>query len=162
MCGKPVVIEPSLPTGDAPCPHCGCLLWFPKVPGPERGYGFRRFSIADASIRTKRLAITAILDRLVAAGVMPAEHLPRVLAAVLKREELGSTGIGRGVAVPHAKYPGLATSLCAIAEFKAGVDFDSPDGQPVHVVCLILSPTDLPSEHLKVLEAAAGLLSRRH
>ena len=86
VCGKPVLIDPSLPPGDAPCPHCGCLLWFPKTPGLESAYGFRRILISDPSIRTKELAIATILDRLVETGSLDAEHRQGVLAAILKRE----------------------------------------------------------------------------
>ena len=81
------------------------------------------------------------------------EHRRGILAALEKREELGSTGIGRGVAVPHAKYPGVARLIGAVADFPAGVDFKSLDGKPVHVVCLFVPPTDRPSDHLRVLEA---------
>ena len=68
VCGTAVVVEPSLPPGDAPCPHCGCLLWFPGGPGSQRAHGFRRFVIADESVRAKHEAIAAILDRLVETG----------------------------------------------------------------------------------------------
>jgi len=158
LCGKPVVIEPSHPAGDAPCPHCGCLLWFSDIPGPEGIYAFYKLLISDCSIRTKGQAITAILDRLVEVGALEAEYRQEVLAAILKREELGSTAIGRGVAIPNATYPGVGGIIGALASFPAGVEFDRLDGEPVDLVCLLVSPTDRPGEHLRVLEAVARRL----
>jgi mannitol/fructose-specific phosphotransferase system IIA component (Ntr-type) len=135
------------------------LLWFPQTIGRRASFGIRRFSIAEPSTRTKQQAIRAVLDRLVEVGALETEHREGVLAAILKREELGSTGIGRGVAVPHAKYAGLKTPLCAIAEFKFGIDFESLDGQPVRSICLLVSPPDFAGEHVRVLAELAHLLS---
>jgi PTS system nitrogen regulatory IIA component len=74
---------------------------------------------------------------------------------------MGSTGIGGGLAVPHARFTGLTRLIGAIADFPAGVDFNSLDGKPVHVVCLFVSPADQPSEHLRVLEAISQHLRTR-
>src|ERR1700678_438783 len=109
ICRQPVPIEPSPPAGDLPCPHCGSLLWVPHSPGLEWAYGFRRFAIADPAVRTKEIAIATIVDRLVEAGALDAEHRSGVLSAILKRESLGSTGIGGGVAIPHANYLGVSS-----------------------------------------------------
>jgi mannitol/fructose-specific phosphotransferase system IIA component (Ntr-type) len=153
-----VVIEPSQPTNDAPCPNCGCLLWFPGAAKLEAIFAFQKFSVRDSSIRTKEQAINAIVDRLVETKGLRATDRDAVLTAILKREQLGSTGIGRGVAIPHAKHSGLASFIGALAVFPDGVDFDSVDGEPVHVVCLFVSPTDRPGEHLRMLEAIARQL----
>jgi mannitol/fructose-specific phosphotransferase system IIA component (Ntr-type) len=80
------------------------------------------------------------------------EHREGILAAILKREELGSTGIGRGVAIPHAKHPCVANVVGAVAEFPGGVDFGSIDDQLVHLVCLLLAPADSTGVHLRILE----------
>jgi len=159
VCGKPVVIEPSQPAGDAPCPHCGCLLWFTGTPEPPRIYAFQEFLISDRSVRTKEQAIAAILDRLVEAGSLEAARWQGVFAAILKREELGSTAIGGGVAIPHAKYSGVGSTLGAIANFPSGIDFDSLDGRPVRLVCLLVSPQDQPGEHLRLLETVSRKLT---
>ena len=161
VCGNPVIVEPSLPPGDAPCPHCGCLLWFPEGAGLGQAYGFLRFNVADASIQTKHQAIAVILDRLVEAGGVAAEHQPGILAAILKREELGSTGVGGGLAVPHATHPGASTAVGAIAHFKSGIEFESLDGEPVNLICLLVSPANRPAEHFQLLEAASQLLRER-
>ncbi len=155
VCGKTVVIEPSQPSGDAPCPHCGCLLWFPTAAADQVAQGFLRFSIQDRSIPTKAQAIAAVIDRLVEVGLLGANDRNGILEAILIREALGSTGVGRGLAIPHAKYRGVATSIGAIADLPTGVDFDSLDGQPVNRICLLVSSVDQPGDHLRLLETVA-------
>ena len=155
ICGHAVYVEPSLPTGDATCPFCGQLLWFPRTAGLAEDCGFRKFHIPDPSIRTKAQAVEAILDRLVTAGALAGEHRQGVLAAIWRREELGSTGIGRGIAVPHGSYSGVTSLVGAVAEFPAGVEFESLDGKPVQLVYLFVSPADRPVEHLHAVEAVA-------
>ncbi len=76
---------------------------------------------------------------------------------LLEREQLGSTGIGAGIAIPHCKLPGLKKGVVAIGLVPQGVDFGAVDGQPVKVFFLVVSPSDSPAEHLQVLAA----ISRR-
>lgn len=91
---------------------------------------------------------TTLLD----AGQIAADQFDSIVEAVLKREELGSTGIGRGVAVPHTKHP-TADKLCgAVAVSEEGVEFDSLDGEKVHLLFLLVSPPDRPGDHLRALE----------
>ena len=159
VCGHAVSIEPSAPTGDATCPFCGHLLLFPATGGLDRARGFLRFNISAGSIQTKTQVIEAILDRVVESKLLSQDLRQAVLAAVLKREELGSTGIGGGVAVPHATYPGIARLVGAVAEFPRGVEFGSPDGMPVRRIYLFVSPADRPDVHLRALEAVAKSIS---
>jgi nitrogen PTS system EIIA component len=72
--------------------------------------------------------------------------------AILKREELGSTGIGRGVAVPHTKHPSIEKLIGTVAISEEGVNFDSLDGEKVHLLFLLVSPPDRPGDHLRALE----------
>jgi mannitol/fructose-specific phosphotransferase system IIA component (Ntr-type) len=131
------------------------LLWFPSAAKLEGFYAFQKFSIRDSSVRTKEQAISAIVDRLVETKGLRASDRDAILTAILRREQLGSTGIGRGVAIPHAKHPGVGNFVGAVAVFPEGVEFDSVDGQPVHVVCLFVSPAARPGEHLRMLEVIA-------
>ncbi len=71
--------------------------------------------------------------------------------ALLEREQLGSTGIGHGVAIPHCKLKGLDHGIVALGLAGPGIDFGAPDGKPVSVFFLVLSPDDNPGEHLQTL-----------
>ena len=86
------------------------------------------------------------------AGQVAPEEYENIVRAILKREELGSTGIGRCVAVPHTKHPSIKKMVGTVAVSPGGVKFDSLDGQPVHVLFMLVSPPDDPSEHLRALE----------
>ena len=68
-----------------------------------------------------------------------------------EREELGSTGIGAGVAIPHCKLEGLDRLLVAVGTCANDIDYDAADGDPVRVLFLVVSPHDSPAEHLQCL-----------
>jgi PTS system fructose-specific IIA component/PTS system nitrogen regulatory IIA component len=114
--------------------------------------GFLKLSFAGENIRTKSSAVTAIVNRLVEAGAIDRALREKIIAAIMQREQLGSTGIGRGAAVPHAKHSEIVNMVGAIAEFPEGVEFDSLDDAPVRTVYLIVSPMDRPGDHLRMLE----------
>jgi PTS system nitrogen regulatory IIA component len=72
---------------------------------------------------------------------------------LLEREQLGSTGIGQGIAIPHCKIKGLKQGIVAVATSPAGVDFGAADGLPVRLFFLVISPSESPAEHLQILAA---------
>ena len=74
-----------------------------------------------------------------------------MLASLTEREQLGSTGFGQGVAIPHGKIEGLNRIYCLFARLAEPVDFKAIDGKPVDLVFLLLSPPDAGAEHLKAL-----------
>ena len=98
----------------------------------------------DLSAGTKEQAIQAMVDCLKNCGVIPNDEAESIVAAILKREELGSTGIGNGVAVPHTKHPSVDRLIATVALSKEGVDFASLDGEAVHIFFLLVSPPDRP------------------
>ena len=100
----------------------------------------------------KEGVIREMVDSLRAAGQVPAADQEDIVRAILKRELLGSTGIGRGVAIPHTKHPGVDKLVGTIAVSPGGVAFDSLDGEPVFVFVLLISPQDRPGDHLRALE----------
>ncbi len=75
-----------------------------------------------------------------------------IIKAIMKREELGSTGIGRGVAVPHTKHPSVSQLIGTVGVSVEGVDFNSLDGEKVQLFFLLVSPPDRPGDHLRALE----------
>ena len=87
-----------------------------------------------------------------ARGLSPAE----VLAVLAAREDLGSTGVGGGVALPHGRLPGLASPFLGLALAPGGVEFDSLDGRPVRLLALLLTGAD-GREHLQLLARLGAL-----
>ena len=108
--------------------------------------------ITDLVVPNKEGAIRALVSSLKACEIIASDSEDSIVAAILKREELGSTGIGNGVAVPHTKHPSVSKLVCAIALTKEGVDFASLDGHDVHILFLLVSPPDRPGDHLRGLE----------
>ena len=76
-----------------------------------------------------------------------------ILASITEREQLGSTGFGQGVAIPHGKIEGLKRIYCLFARLAEPIDYKAIDGRPVDLVFLLLSPPDAGAEHLKALAA---------
>ena len=76
-----------------------------------------------------------------------------ILASLSEREQLGSTGFGHGVAIPHGKVDGLTRIYCMFARLAEPIDYKAIDGRPVDLVFLLLSPPDAGAEHLKALAA---------
>jgi PTS system nitrogen regulatory IIA component len=76
-----------------------------------------------------------------------------ILAGISEREQLGSTGFGHGVAIPHGKIEGLKQIYCLFVRLAEPLDYKAIDGRPVDLVFLLLSPPDAGAEHLKALAA---------
>ncbi len=82
----------------------------------------------------------------------------RLVGALEDRERLNSTALGDGVAIPHGKLPGLRRVLAAFGRSRAGVDFQSLDGNPTHLFFLLAAPEDSAGAHLKALARISRLL----
>ncbi len=82
-----------------------------------------------------------------------------LLAGMLKREELGSTGMGNGIAIPHCRLEGMKSFALALSVCDRGIAWDSIDGRSVHIICAIAGPVDETDEHLRLLAGAARVLS---
>jgi len=107
---------------------------------------------ADLAADDKEGVIREMVQALLDAGAVEAGEFESIVKAILKREELGSTGIGRGVAVPHTKHPSVERLVGTVAVSGEGVDFDSLDGEKVFLFFLLISPPDRPGDHLRALE----------
>jgi fructose-specific phosphotransferase system IIA component len=103
-------------------------------------------------VDNKEQVIRSMATALLEAGKIPPDQHESIVEAILKREELGSTGIGRGVAVPHTKHPSVKELVGTVAVSEMGVDFDSLDGEKVHLLFMLVSPPDRPGDHLRALE----------
>lgn len=107
---------------------------------------------AEVAADDKDGVIREMAEALAAAGAIEEGELDSIVKAILRREELGSTGIGRGVAVPHTKHPSVDKLIGTVAVSGEGLDFDSLDGEKVELFFLLISPPDRPGDHLRALE----------
>jgi fructose-specific phosphotransferase system IIA component len=103
----------------------------------------------DLAAADAREVLRTFAERLAAAGVVA--DAAALYRALWEREQLGSTGIGHGVALPHCKLKGMDQAVVAVGVVEPAIDFGSPDGEPVAVFFLVLSPAEEPAEHLQVL-----------
>lgn len=108
--------------------------------------------LSDLTATTKEGVIREMVESLRINGHIGNGDDERVVKAIMKREEQGTTGIGRGVAVPHNKHSGTTRLIGTVALSRTGIDFCSLDGEPVHVLFLLVSPSDRPGDHLRALE----------
>lgn len=105
----------------------------------------------DLPAADRPAALRALADRLTGLGLV--ESGEDLFQRLWEREQLGSTGIGAGVAIPHCKLPGLVHGIVAVGLVPGGVDFGAADGRPVKVLFLVVSPDGAPAEHLQILAA---------
>jgi len=158
-CGKALKIKATTPPADATCAACGHAIWFPPLPGIE-GFDFiePRAATCDLEADSKEEAIGKLVEALARTGHVPEASTPDVTDAFIRREQLGSTAIGHGFAVPHIKHPAIKDLVGTIGYCPRGVDFHGLDGELVHTVILIISPPNQPGDHLRALERIARYL----
>jgi len=104
----------------------------------------------------KREAVAELVDLLESAHGLRSQG--EILDRVMRREAMMSTGIGNGVAIPHGKARALDRMLAACAVSRQGVEFDSADGEPAHILILLVSPENVGTPHVKVLANISRLL----
>jgi len=111
--------------------------------------------VLNLHARCKREALAMLADR--AAAVTGADAAA-IREALMEREKLGSTGVGRGVAIPHGKIEGLSAITGLLAKLDAPIDFEAVDEQPVDLIFVLLAPKDASAAHLKALAKVSRLL----
>jgi len=107
---------------------------------------------AELTADTKEGVIAELVESLLQVGEIGADEKADIIAAIMKREELGSTGIGRGVAVPHTKHGSVDKLVGTVGVSVDGVDFNSLDGEKVQLFFLLISAPERPGDHLRALE----------
>jgi len=105
-------------------------------------------------------AVRELVTALATAGSVPASAVDEIVAAVIKREQNGSTGFGKGVAVPHVKHAKVKTMVGTIGRSPGGIDFAALDHQPVYTVFLLLSPENQPQQHLQAMNIVFSNLQK--
>ena len=96
--------------------------------------------------------IAELVSALDKGGRLGKKNREEIIKAIIKREKEASTGIGKGVAVPHVKHPAVKEVVATIGQSSTGIDFSSLDKQPVYSVILLVSPVDNPDKHLQAME----------
>jgi PTS system nitrogen regulatory IIA component len=114
----------------------------------------------DMQAGNKKQVLEALLDVLVKQGKVTDRK--KVLDVLLEREELGSTGIGQGIAIPHGKSSAVTELTASFAMSKNGVAFDALDGEPVHIFFMLVAPEGAAGTHLKALARISGLLKDKY
>ena len=122
----------------------------------------RKAVATDLKSKDKEGVIREMVDLVAAAGEIRPKDKEPLVKILLERELLGSTGIGQGVGIPHGKSSGIKKLIGAVAISKGGVNFDSLDGELVHIFFLLLAPQDSAGPHLKALARISRLLKDKY
>ncbi len=112
--------------------------------------------IPELKGRTKQQVLEELLDMILI--IKPQLDRNRLMGVLLERERLGSTGIGDGIAIPHGKTRDIDQLILSFGRSSEGVDFESMDGQPVHLFFLLVAPESCAGTHLRALARIARLL----
>jgi fructose-specific phosphotransferase system IIA component len=118
--------------------------------------------LADIKSAKKEDVIKELVDLLINAGDLDKSCRGKVIDGLMERESLGSTAIGQGIAIPHAKSECVSKLVGAFALSKKGVDFDSLDGEPVYIFFLLIAAQDSAGPHLKALARISRLFKDKY
>lgn len=111
--------------------------------------------IACAKVASKRQLLQLLADR---AAELTGLDSQTIFETLQNREQLGSTGLGNGIAIPHGKIKGLSGVAALFVRLAQPIDFDAVDDQPVDLVVMLLAPEGSGADHLKALSRVARLL----
>lgn len=110
----------------------------------------------------KRAVIQALAEALAKNRKIAPDKVATVVEEAMRRESVGSTGIGHGIAIPHCRTPLVKEIVCAFGRSAVGIDFDSLDGEPVHSVFFLLTPPDQKELHLQLMKSFASQIRKEH
>jgi len=112
--------------------------------------------VRELKATTKKAALEELASTLLQDGRIV--DVASVVQVLLEREKIGSTGIGQGIAIPHAKTEQSKTLVAALGLSRKGIPFDSLDGEPVHIVFMLIAPPEAAADHLKALARISRML----
>ncbi len=118
--------------------------------------------LVDIKSTRKEDVIKEMVDQLISAGDVEKRNRNKLIDALMAREALGSTAIGQGIAIPHAKSDCVEKLVAAFGLSKKGVDFDSLDGELAYIFFLLVAPQDSAGPHLKALARISRLLKDKY
>lgn len=118
--------------------------------------------ICDLTVSSPKQLFQSLAQSLIAAHKLDSKGVicRDVVSAAIERERLGSTGVGNGVALPHARIDGMDRVVAAFVRLSDPLDFDAVDGRQVDLVCFLLAPADCGGAHLRALARVSRLLRR--
>jgi len=116
----------------------------------------------DIKSSKKEDVLRELVEALAEAGEIEKRHRNKLIDALMSRESLGSTAIGQGIAIPHAKSDCVDKLVAAFGISKRGVDFDSLDGELAYIFFLLVAPQDSAGPHLKALARISRLLKDKY
>ena len=122
----------------------------------------RAVTVEVKSHQNKEDVIKELVGLLAKAGSIKERDVAKLVQILMKRESLGSTGIGQGVAIPHGKSDCVDRLVAAFGVSRSGVSFDALDGEPVTLFFLLVAPEDSAGPHLKALARISRLLKDKH
>jgi len=122
----------------------------------------RKAITTDVKAAKKEEVVKELVDLLINTGEIEKRHRNKLIDSLMARESLGSTAIGQGIAIPHAKSDCVDKLVAAFGLSKKGVDFDSLDGEPVYIFFLLVAPQDSAGPHLKALARISRLLKDKY
>jgi len=118
--------------------------------------------VTDIKSTKKADVMKELVDTLIEAGEIEKRCRNKLIEALMNRESLGSTAIGQGIAIPHAKSDCVDKLVAAFGLSKKGVDFDSLDGELAYIFFLLIAPQDSAGPHLKALARISRLLKDKY
>jgi mannitol/fructose-specific phosphotransferase system IIA component (Ntr-type) len=125
----------------------------------------KEFIVSDAIVAELKAGdrdgvLRELVTSLASAGALPRDSVDEVVSALINREQNGSTGFGKGVAVPHVKHAKVTRMAGTVGRSVNGIDFAALDHQPVYSVVLLLSPENQPQQHLQAMNAVFNNLQK--
>jgi len=125
----------------------------------------RDFMVKDAIVpslksQSRDEVIRELVEALIQAGEVEKDCIEEITEKLIEREMQGSTGIGKGIAVPHIKHSSVKKIVGTVGASKEGIDFNSLDKAPVYSVLLLLSPPNNPDQHLEAMESLFSHLQK--
>lgn len=135
-------------------------MWWRAVEPSEVDFLVGDGAVYELEADDKRAAFAQLVEHLIECGRLDANLATVAVDALLAREALGSTAIGNGVAIPHARLDALRDLVGIVANVGGKIEFDSPDREPVTQLILLLAPKNDPGRYLRALERIARLLRK--
>ena len=118
--------------------------------------------VMDIHSSKKEEVLKDLVDSLINSGDIEKRSANKLIDSLMARESLGSTAIGQGIAIPHAKCDCVTKLVAAVGLSPQGIDFDSLDGEPVYIFFLLIAPQDSAGPHLKALARISRLLKDKY